>query len=180
MFKKPMTYAVRTILAVMFLASTLTHDAESQARTVILVRHAETAPAEPGDRDPPLSEAGEARAERLANMLADANITAIYSTTFQRTQRTAAPLASRLGVEVTSVEPTRTHIDDMVQLLQARQPGDIVLVVGHSNTVPDIINGLAAGGGALEQLDEDEHDALFIVTLPTSPDERGTVVLLRY
>src|SRR5437660_2661706 len=69
--------------------------------TIFIVRHGERADA---SKDSDLSEAGRARAEALAKMLKDANITAIYATEFKRTQRTAAPLAKALGTTVTTVQ----------------------------------------------------------------------------
>ncbi len=68
--------------------------------TVFVVRHAEKG-GDPADRDPELSEAGRERARTLAHVLGEANITAIYSTPFLRTQHTAQPLAELLGIEIT-------------------------------------------------------------------------------
>src|SRR5688500_10576509 len=82
------------------------------ATEVLLVRHGESAPADPdkpfplvdGHGDPPLDPVGEEEAERLANRLAGERIDAIYVTSLCRTAQTAAPLAKRLGIEP-RVEP---------------------------------------------------------------------------
>jgi broad specificity phosphatase PhoE len=120
---------------------------------VILVRHAEKAAN--GTSDPPLNPAGTARATELARVLARENLTAIYATTFQRTQLTAAPTATAQGL-------TPVLQDDLDALESAlKSSWGTVLVVGHSNTVPDIVNRLA--GTSFAHLPEDEFDHLFIV-----------------
>ena len=135
--------------------------------TIFLVRHAERADTTPGTSptmaaDPDLSEAGRARAESLATALKDAKITAIYATKYKRTQQTAAPLAKALGLTVNIV--TGDAADVVKQLAGAT--GN-VLVVGHSNTVPDVIKGL--GVTAPVTIGDDEFDNLFIVTTGAPP-----------
>ncbi|QCU72480.1 histidine phosphatase family protein [Luteimonas yindakuii] len=107
----------------------------------IVVRHAEKAAA-PAD-DPPLSEAGRARAQALATLLADVPLSAIYSTPTRRTRETARPVAAAKGLEVREYDggkpPTET-----VTVLHLRHVGQQVLVVGHSNTVPMLVSTLCA------------------------------------
>jgi broad specificity phosphatase PhoE len=136
--------------------------------TVFLVRHAERADAAPGaapmmSADPDLSDAGRARAESLAMMLEDARITAILSTEFKRAQQTAAPLAKAIGVAVTTV--TSRNQADLVTQIKASTGN--VLVVGHSNTVPDVIKAL--GVTTPITIADDEYDNLFLVTRSTPP-----------
>ncbi len=129
--------------------------------TIFLVRHAEKA-GEPTDRDPELNEAGGQRAAALARVLGDANISAIYSTPFIRTEKTAAPLAEKLGLDVTITPVTRTFVQDLAATLRSQHEGETVLVVGHSNTVAQTITAL---GVPMENLGEHEYDWLFVVTL---------------
>lgn len=130
-------------------------------RTIILVRHAEKAPV--GGSDPMLSPAGEARAQALAAALAKAGITAIVTSPYQRTQRTAQPLAKALGITPQVVDAA---VPAVVSAVNA-SPGDgTVLVVGHSNTVPRIIAAL--GGPVLPDLPEESFSQLFVL-LPGSP-----------
>ncbi len=129
--------------------------------TIFLVRHAEKA-GEPTDRDPELSEAGRQRAAELARVLGDANITVIYSTPFIRTEKTAVPLAEKLGLEITFTPITRTLVQDLAATLRSQHAGETVLVVGHANTVPQTITAL---GVPTENLEEHEYDWLFVVTL---------------
>ena len=143
--------------------------------TVFVVRHAEKG-GDPADRDPELSEAGRERARTLAHVLGEANITAIYSTPFLRTQHTAQPLAELLGIEITVTTISQTMTEDLVATLRNDHAGQVVLVVGHSNTVPPIVNAL--GGGPFENLTDDEYDDMFVVTL--AADGSATAVRLRY
>ena len=88
----------------------------------------------------PLSSKGKARAVELAKLLRNANIAAIYSSEFQRTVKTAEPLAQQLTLEIK--KEFTGSADDFAKLLAARHANDIVLVVGHSNTVPALLESL--------------------------------------
>ena len=141
---------------------------ESAQQTVFVVRHAERADTAGGAAptmaaDPELSDAGRARAESLAVALKDAKIVAIFSTEFKRTQATAAPLATALGVQVTTIsskEPAKL-------IAAVKGAGGNVLVVGHSNTVPAIVKDL--GVAAPVTVGDAEYDNLFVVTLGATP-----------
>jgi broad specificity phosphatase PhoE len=134
-------------------------EASAQA-TIFIVRHAEKAD---DTKDPDLSPAGRARAEALAKVLRDANITAIYATEFKRTQETAAPLAHALGIEVTIVPAAA--IADLATKLKSASGN--ALVVGHANTIPDLIKTL--GIAAPLTLADADYDNLFIVVLEEKP-----------
>jgi broad specificity phosphatase PhoE len=142
------------------------------AKTVILVRHAERAGGMSADVG--ISEAGRCRAEALARMLADANIKRIYVSEVARTGQTAEPLASKLHIRP-EVVPAK-DIEGLVAKLRAGAPDDVVLVVGHSDTVPEIVKLL--GGGSVPPIGDSEYDRLFVLTL--TPPNRATVVTLRY
>ena len=127
--------------------------------TIFIVRHAEKADA---TKDPDLSEAGRARADALAKALRDTNITAIYATEFKRTQQTAAPLAQALGIEVT-VRPAKAT--DFA--LKLRTAHSNALVVGHGNTIPDLIKELGISDPIT--IAENDYDNLFVVVLAEKP-----------
>jgi broad specificity phosphatase PhoE len=132
--------------------------------TVFLVRHAEK---EKGD-DPGLTAVGEARAMALASTLGRKRITAIYSTDTKRTRATAAPIAEKLGVGVEIYDAKALSI--FAQMLK-RERG-VVLVVGHSNTTPELVTLL--GGEAGKPIDEaTEFDRLYRL------DMEGDVVTTR-
>jgi len=121
---------------------------QSTTRTtvVFLVRHAEKGSE---GKDPPLTEAGTARAKCLAHMLADAGVTHLFATEYQRTQLTVAPLAAALGLEVVVLPPADG--DALVEHLDGLPPNSVAVVAGHSNTVPAIA---AALGGGMSDLDD--------------------------
>lgn len=136
---------------------------------VYLVRHAERA--EDGTEDPPISEAGEARARLVARMLQDAGITHVYSTNYQRTRATASPTATQLGLEIEPYAPR-----DLAALARRLlgTPGRH-LVVGHSNTTPALVREL--GGDPGEPIQESEYDRLYIVV---ADGDGVSTVLLRF
>ena len=134
--------------------------------TIFLVRHAEKA----GGDDPDLTEAGHARAESLANILKDAGITAIYTSEVKRTQQTAAPLAKALHVEP-AVIPAK---DSAALVAKLKGSSGNALVVGHSNTIPEIIKAL--GITTPVNIADNDYDNLFLVVL----EEKPRLVLLHY
>lgn len=119
----------------------------------VLVRHAEKASDDP--KDPSLSEAGLARAQRLADALADAPLAAAYATAYRRTRSTAAPSAARHGIEVTTYDASRPAAAFAAGLRETHVAGT-VLIVGHSNTVPALAAALC--GCEVAPMREDEFD----------------------
>lgn len=144
--------------------------AGAQATTVVLVRHAEKAPAPAND--PTLSDAGQARAAALADALADAGVQAVIVTPLQRTRLTAAPLVEKRGLTPRTVAVSPTHVADVARAVRERK-GQTVLVVGHSNTIPAIVGAL--GGPKLPDLCDAQYAQLFTLVIP----EQGTPLLVR-
>lgn len=148
----------------------------SAQQLVYVVRHAERAdggtppPSMTGPADPPLSAAGKARAEKLAAMLGVSGISAIYTTEFIRTQQTAAPLAAALKIAPTVI--ASGDAAGLVARVKSDHPRDIVLIVGHSNTVPAIVK---AFGGPTVTIADDEYDKVFIVVPAT-----GATSVIKY
>jgi len=132
--------------------------ADAQPTTLIFVRHAEKADNDP--RDPDLTAEGKARAERLANLLAHADVKAIYATPFKRTQQTAQPLAEALNLDIQSYSPFDQNASNT---FINRHAGETAVIVGHSNTVPAMINTWL-GELRLEQLPEEAYDRVFIIS----------------
>ncbi len=139
---------------------------ESQATTtIIFVRHAEKA-AISGD-DPSLSEAGILRVAELTRQLTDADVVAgidaIYATPFKRSQETAQPIADALNLPIRTYEDADTT--DVLDKILKKHKGKIILVVGHSNTLPVLIANLGASKN-VPRIAEGEYDNIYIVSIP--------------
>lgn len=159
-----MASRIFTIL-ILFLVSTIAaareDNAQSQLQVIYLVRHAEKlVNSNSQDKDPPLTDAGRERARHLAYVLGDAGIDRIYSSDYQRTRQTGEPLAKKLGLQIQSYDPRA--LAAFAQ--QLRQKNGRSLVVGHSNTTPQLVELLGGDGGA--PIDEaTEYDRLYTVIL---------------
>jgi phosphohistidine phosphatase SixA len=142
----------------------------SGVTTVFLVRHAEK---QLDSQDPDLTEAGRQRALALARALRSVPLDAIYSTDTHRTRQTAAPLAGARSLEVELYDK-----DDLGHLaMKLRGAPGRYLVVGHSNTTPELVSRLGGDPGAA--IDEaSEFDRLYVLLL--HPDGSVVTVLLRY
>lgn len=162
-------FTVAVVMAAMMIP------AVAKAQMVIVVRHAERADdgASPGTSmtaspDPELSGAGKARAQKLAAMLGDAGIAAIYTTEYRRTKDTAAPLAARVGVPAEVVLAREAAA--LIAKIKSHKAG-AVLVVGHSNTVPAVVKAL---GGSIVVMADDEYDSMYFVAA------NGTTTRIRF
>jgi phosphohistidine phosphatase SixA len=151
--------------------------------TVFLVRHAEKATSPP--EDPPLQEAGSMRSQELAHLLGKAGIKAIYTSQFLRTKQTAEPLAKHLGIasialpiKMSASNPRAVSQESINEIAERiyQKAGENALIVGHSNTVPEVIRAL--GGDVVPTIGETEFDDLFVVTLYAKG--RARVTNLKY
>jgi phosphohistidine phosphatase SixA len=142
--------------------------------TALLVRHADVdPPAGLGVGDPGLNAAGRARAVTLARIVGVAGITAVFTSRFGRTKQTVAPLAAELGlVPEEAPEPSR-----LADRLLSGAAGPVVLIAGHSNTVPEMIAALGAGG-LPPAIGHREFDSLFV--LVTVGPGQAALVRLKY
>ncbi len=136
--------------------------ASNAEQLVILVRHAEKALDQ--GRDPGLTSVGEARAQSLRHVLAHANVAGIITTEWQRTRATATPIAAALQltpiVVDTDAGPADGHADQVAAAVR-KHKADVVLVVGHSNTVPAIIEAL--GGPAVAAIGDADYGNLYLL-----------------
>ena len=159
---------LRPLIAALAMVSALGTASLAQQRaptTVILVRHAEKA-AEPG-ADPPLTAAGEARAKALVDVARDAGVTAVITTQFERTKATARPIASALSITAEVVDArAKEHAQEVARTILTKHAGEVVLVVGHSNTIPAIVAAL--GAKQPPAICDSEYDGLYVVTVPAS------------
>ena len=173
---------VISIALAVFCQSAVAQD-EFKPITVFLIRHAERAD-EPR-QDPPLTDAGVARSQALARLLSNAGVKAIFTSQFTRTKQTAEPLATKLGLTVTPFtlklnpsNPRQIAEESTAEVTNKilERSGQSVLVVGHSNSIPDVIKML--GGDTVPTIDERKFDDLFIVTVYAKG--KAKVVQLKY
>jgi broad specificity phosphatase PhoE len=142
----------------------------AQASTVILVRHAEKS-APTGDVD--ISDVGRARAQELKAALAGFPVQGIFVTQLKRTQQTAEPTATALGLTPTVVQVASDPAANAAATAAAiRQlpAGSAALVVGHSNTLGPIVAAL--GGPKLLDLCDGEFATLLVLELPATGPPR--------
>jgi phosphohistidine phosphatase SixA len=138
---------------------------KKQVTTVLLVRHGEKS-------NDALTTQGLARAEKLAHAARKAGIKAIYTTNFNRTRQTVQPLAQALNLQPIVYNDNAW----LVSQVMANHRGDVVLVAGHSNTVPEIITAL--GGDRRCCPIDDEFDNLCLVVI--CEEGKASVIHLQY
>ena len=164
-------------LAIICLATVSPVDAQ---QAISAVRHGETVAPKGADLRP-LSEAGQRRAGLLATLLKDAGITAIFTSDAERTVTTAEPLAKLFRIEPKALGQLSTQfkqkdIDAFVGVLRSEHRSDIVLVVGHSNSVPALLKALGHPGEI--KIPETEFDNLFV--LISKSEGPPTLLRLRF
>jgi broad specificity phosphatase PhoE len=131
--------------------------------TYYLIRHAEKDRSDPENQDPELNQRGLGRAMHWAEIFEDVPLDAIYSTDYARTTMTAAPSAVKKDITVVYYDP------DMLEMetFKAENLGKNVLIVGHSNTTPEMVNRLI-GEDRYPGMEDTDNGSLFIVTLTGS------------
>ena len=152
-------------------------EAAAAPKTVFLLRHAEAAQLSAEDGEKKLTEVGRRRAADLARLLAPAGVTHLISSPYARTRDTLAPLAGAAGIEVSVLAPD--DLEAYRELVAAADPGSVVVVCGHSNTVPALVEAL---GGDAERFAFDErygarlieherHDRLIELVIPADSEQ---------
>jgi len=142
---------------------------DAQESVFFLVRHSEKVDE---SEDPPLSEVGQQRAQTLVSLLRDAGIESIYSSDFVRTRDTAAPLMDVLGIEMSLYDPK--NLPQLAKELLA--VSGRYLVVGHSDTTPELVRLLGADPGS--DIGHNEYDRLYVLVY--RPGLGTTTTLLRF
>lgn len=148
------------LMVAVFASGLLGAGAAVDAKSILyLIRHAEKQ--DDGTRDPSLTEQGRARADWLGDWFAERGITAIYSSEFRRTLETVAPLSERLNLPIAPYNPRA--LEDLAERLRGEE--GVILVSGHSNTTPALVN-LLIGEERYPDLEEAwEYDYIFMVML---------------
>ena len=161
-----------------FLAIAFAYWNSATTTTIVLIRHAEKQVG--AISDAPLAPPGEVRAARLAQMFGDAaefgRVQKIYVTDTRRTQQTAAGVAQRLGLTPVIIGG-KTDSKQLARRVLGENRGGRALIVGHSNTVPEIVAALS-GRNDVPPINDDEFDTLYVVTVPTIG--RASVLRIKY
>lgn len=138
---------------------------QAQTSTYILLRHAEKDTSQAGSTmmkaDPPLTEQGRKRAQSLISVLHAYTPDRIYSTPYQRTLATVMPLAKKFHKTIERYDPK--SLEQFSKELIA-QKGKTIIVAGHSNTTPALVN-LLIHENRYPPLDESVYNQLWIVTI---------------
>ncbi|HET6978579.1 MAG TPA: phosphoglycerate mutase family protein [Pyrinomonadaceae bacterium] len=180
---KAKTLIAGVMVLLLGVVSQATAQEEFKPITVFLIRHAERED-EPR-QDPPLKKEGVVRSQELARLLGGVGIKAIFTSQFARTKLTAEPLATRLGLTPTSFtlksnpsNPRQIAAESTAEVTNKilERAGESVLVIGHSNSIPDVIKML--GGDVVPTIDERKFDDLFIVTVYAKG--KAKVVQMKY
>jgi 2,3-bisphosphoglycerate-dependent phosphoglycerate mutase len=131
--------------------------------TFILVRHAETAGI---GSNPSLSTKGQNRANELVNVLGNVSLKAVFSTNYNRTTQTASPVAVAQSLTLQNYDPSalKAFVDTNILFYK----GETILVVGHSNTTPDLLN-ILADSNLYSDIPEKEYDNMYTVSV----DQKG-------
>jgi broad specificity phosphatase PhoE len=164
--KKRRRRRIQIVLLYIAIAIGLAWFFESQATTtIIFVRHAEKAESPP--EDPELSEQGKRRVSELTRQLVDADVVAgidaIYSTPYKRTMETARPLSEVLDLPINRYDPDDNEA--VLETILTTHKGKIILVVGHSDTIPGLIADLGASK-KVPPIDDMEYDNIYVISIP--------------
>lgn len=133
---------------------------QTSVSTFYLIRHAEKVRSNPDDSDPKLNQKGLGRAMHWAEILADVDLDAIYSTDYNRTSMTAAPTSVKKNIDVQYYDPSNLDITQF----KTDNLNKNVLIVGHSNTTPEFVNKLI-DEKRYSDIDDNENGILFIVQI---------------
>ncbi|RZK43939.1 MAG: histidine phosphatase family protein [Pedobacter sp.] len=127
-----------------------------------VVRHAEKDTSDPRDKDPNLSEEGKERAAALAKHLKGVKLDSIFSTNYKRTKLTGYPTADRLGITIKTYDPAaqKAFVEDLIKNAEGKK----LLIIGHSNTVQEILVAFGATK-PVKDLTDDDYDYIFTLTM---------------
>ncbi len=156
---------IAIMLFICLISSCLCNFGYSQTTTIILIRHAEKDTTAPGSTmmkaDPPLSIAGIKRAERLPDILKDYQPDSIYTTNYVRTKATIEPLAKKYKITPILYDPK--ELGSLAEKL-IHSNGKTVVVAGHSNTTPMLVN-LILKENKYANLEDSVYNQFWIITI---------------
>ncbi|WP_117880326.1 SixA phosphatase family protein [Aureibaculum luteum] len=148
------------LIAILLFSITVTAFSQKEKTTYYLIRHAEKVKTDTTDKNPELNKIGKERAKSWKNIFDELKIDAIYSTDYNRTLQTVAPIAKSKKLTVQNYHPNNLDVDQFLKDTK----GKAILIVGHSNTIPSFANKLV-GNGEYLNIDETDNDNLYLVTI---------------
>lgn len=164
-YLKMKTFLSTIILSSLFIFSSckkdekvVTEELPTTISTFYLIRHAEKDRNNPEDLDPELNQDGLGRSVRWAEVFDPIDLDVIYTTNYTRTSMTAAPTAVKKGLTEQYYEPDSIQAESFL----AEHEGQNVLIVGHSNTTPELVNRLL-GEEKYGPMDDYDNSSLFII-----------------
>ena len=160
------TFLLVLLIACSFSCNTFADDTIISYK-LFLIRHAEKQ--QDGSRYPVLTEAGKQRAEQLAKWFQSKDIKDVWSSDYHRTRDTVKPLLKQLGLALNNYDPGDQSV--LVKQLHERQHS--ALIVGHSNTIPELARLLCKC--TIADMDETEHDRLIVVAVIDGATMVGTL-----
>ncbi len=146
------------IILTLFL--TLSYIPSEQCSTFYLIRHAEKVRTDKSDKDPKLNEYGMLRAIKWQEYFSEKNISKIYSTNYKRTLETVKPIQESSDIIPIIYSPSDIDYKNFIMSNKI----EVVLIVGHSNTIPDFVNGLI-GENVYSQIDDLNNSNLYVVNI---------------
>lgn len=132
----------------------------NEITTYYLIRHAEKERNNPLNKDPELTEKGKHRAEKWDSFFQKVALDQIYSTDYLRTKQTVKNIAESKNMAIQSYSPKVLYSDDF----KRKTAGKTVLIVGHSNTTPKLVN-LIIGEEKYPDMEDNDNSSLYVVTL---------------
>ena len=146
------------IILTLFIA--LSYIPSEQCSTFYLIRHAEKVRTDKSDKDPKLNEYGMLRAVKWQEYFSDKNISKIYSTNYKRTLETVKPIQESSDIIPIIYSPSDIDYKNFIMSNKI----EVVLIVGHSNTIPDFVNGLI-NENVYSQIDDLNNSNLYVVNI---------------
>lgn len=140
--------------------------------TIFLVRHAEKMK---DKKNPDLTSTGEERANRLSKLLENIELDYVFSTDYNRTIQTAQPTANNKSLSIQNYNPRA--LAEFANTILEDYMGKNVLIVGHSNTTPIMLN-LLMDQEVVKSIKESDYENLFIVSVYPKKDPKA--VLLKF
>lgn len=161
------------ILLLLFAAPIICFSTPAKKTIVYIVRHSEKVTTNADDDNPDLNGTGKQRAKDLATMLKNEKFDVIFSTKYKRTRQTAAPLAQQYGLPIATYNAH--DFKGMAGIIRSNYSGQVAMIIGHSNTVLELVKAFGAKP-PIEKLTDDDYDLLFKITIGTNGKSKLTTV----